>query len=122
MDDLLIVMSVNLALTVVIETAAGFCTGVRGVRLLLLALINCVTNPLVNLLSFMTFAFFSVSSVLMMWLVIALLETAVVAGECAFFRAVKIGGRLSELKLSLLLNGLSFFVGLIIFNFLVTAS
>ena len=120
MDELIIIVLQNLLLTVIIETAAGFCTGVRGVRMVLLALINCVTNPLVNLLSLLAFNFIPEKSVFMLWIMIALFETAAVLGEFAFFRAVKIGGRLKEIWLSLLLNGLSFFAGLIIFIVCIT--
>lgn len=91
---------IPLALTLAMECAVALWWGLRRRDLALCALVNLLTNPLVNLV------YLCVPS---LW-VLAGLECAAVAGEWALYRAL--GERIRRpLCLSLVANAASFFLG-----------
>ena len=103
MDDLLLSLLLSLGLTEVLECAFALLTGKRGKALLLCALVNVVTNPLVVLLHFL----FSGG-----WLLTAGLELAAIAAEGLLYWYS--GLYRTPFLFSLAANALSFSLGLLI--------
>lgn len=103
-----------LALTVLIEVPAAWLLGVRDrVDLALTALINCVTNPIVNFL-LLVVNLFAPGGGAARIAVIAVLEIGAVVSEGLFYRRSLAYRKLHPMLLSLILNGLSFGLGLLI--------
>ena len=87
-----------------------FFLRVRGWDLLLVGLINCLTNPVVNLLGSWAFLSLPPGSAAP-YLCLAGLEAAVVFGEALLFHKLLEYRRLHPLLLSLILNAASFAAG-----------
>lgn len=113
MNSLLIGLAVGLSLTLVTEMLTAALLRVRGWDLALIGLVNCVTNPIVNLMYACTLLFFSQDSPVP-YLILTALEVAVLFGEAWAFRLILRFRRIRPLLLSLILNGVSFLVGLIL--------
>lgn len=112
--------AVALALTAAVEGAAMLALG-RGGRLGVPArraayaslLCNLLTNPLLNLL--LLLAGWWLGAAARQWLVLPL-ELAVVAGEAALYHLLLSWGAKRAVAVSLLLNSLSYLVGLLLFG------
>ena len=101
-----VTFALSLALTLAIEGAAALLWGLRGRDLLLCALVNLLTNPAVVLLHLLFPA---------PW-VTAALELAAVAVEALYYR--RYGEHIRRpWVFSLLANGASFGLGLLISHF-----
>lgn len=105
-------MAFNLCLTVVIETAVAFLLKVRNIYdILLVVLVNCITNPILNLLMNVLVYFVSFKNPIV-FPVLIVFEISVVFIEGMFFRKTKVDcGKINPFLFSLILNGSSFAVG-----------
>lgn len=102
----------SLGLTLVFESAAAWLLGMRkGKDFLLLLLVNVFTNPLLGLILDLYWLRFGVLPGL--WLILPL-EVLVVAAEGALYRGRLAFRNVNPFVLSLILNGLSYFGGLMI--------
>ena len=99
-----------LALTVLVESAAAFCLGVRSVRgQVVVLLCNVLTNPLVVSLNVLcTWVFGRVGY----WCSLLCLEIAAFAAEAAVYRK-NVPCSKNPFVLSAVLNGSSFLLGLV---------
>ncbi|MBQ1350930.1 MAG: hypothetical protein U0P28_06170 [Ruminococcus sp.] len=113
MNSLLFGLVYGLSVTLVTELSVAALLRVRGWDLVLIGLVNCLTNPVVNLIYAWSLLNFSQNSAVP-YLVLAALEIAVVFGEAWAFRVTLKYRRIRPLLLSLILNGVSFSVGLIL--------
>ncbi len=111
MSNLLIGLAYSLGLTLAAELMTAALLRVRGWDLVLIGLINCLTNPVINLIYAWTLMTFSRHSAVP-YVILAVLETAVVFGEAWAFRLTLRWRRIRPLRLSLLLNAVSFAAGL----------
>lgn len=111
MSNLLIGLAYSLGLTLAAELMTAALLRVRGWDLVLIGLINCLTNPVINLIYAWTLMTFSRHSAVP-YVILAALETAVVFGEAWAFRLTLRWRRIRPLRLSLLLNAVSFAAGL----------
>lgn len=104
---------VSLILTVIIELIIGFLIGLRKKNeLLLLILINILTNPLVNLIDFLNASINLIDRNLLL----LLLEIFVVFIEYLLIRLVLKYSNSKSLFISLAINLVSYFTGLLIFT------
>ena len=105
-------MAFNLCLTVVIETAVAFLLKVRNIYdIFLVVLVNCITNPILNLLMNVLVYFVSFKNPIV-FPVLIVFEISVVFIEGMFFRKTKVDcGKINPFLFSLILNGSSFAVG-----------
>ena len=100
----------SLALTLAVEVPLAALLRVRGLDLLLVGIINCLTNPVVNLLYQWALVSFSARSPLP-FVCMAALEIAVLFGEALLFAKLLHYRRIHPLLLSLILNAASFLSG-----------
>lgn len=110
MNGLVASLLFSLALTLAVEVTLAAVLRVRGWDLVLVGLINCVTNPIVNVLYNAAWLWWGRTP----WIpyaVAAALEIAVLFGEALFFKKTLTFRRLGALRLSLLLNAASFVAG-----------
>ena len=84
-----------------------------GKDLLVIALANILTNPIVNYCYYWAIYLFSEHSVYS-WLILLALEVFAVVTEFVIYRFLLSYDRIGKLKLSLLLNGASFLFGLLL--------
>lgn len=110
MSGILWALLFNLLLTLAVEPGAAAIAGVRGSDLAILALINCVTNPLVNY-CFDWIWIWQNGQGAVPYICLAVLEIGVVAVEALLFKKLLRYRKIKPLPLSLLLNGASFAVG-----------
>ncbi|MCR5204209.1 MAG: hypothetical protein K6E47_04080 [Lachnospiraceae bacterium] len=105
-----------LALTLVIELTIALILKVRNkYDILFIALINCVTNPLINVIYTGILLFFRIEAYsLISYVVVFVLEIVVWLTEALFFKKMLEYKRMPGMLLSLILNASSFFIGLII--------
>ena len=105
-----------LALTLVIELTIALILKVRNkCDILFIALINCVTNPLINMIYAGILLFFRIEAdSLISYVVVFVLEIVVWLTEALFFKKLLEYIRMPGMLLSLILNASSFFIGLII--------
>lgn len=105
-----------LALTLVIELTIALMLKVRNkYDILFIALINCVTNPLINVIYAGILLFFRIEAYsLISYVVVFVLEIVVWLTEALFFKKMLEYKRMPGMLLSLILNASSFFIGLII--------
>ena len=112
MLPMLLSLGLSLGVTLLLELAAAFLLGIRTPRdLLLVGLVNVVTNPPV-VLTLNLVALFSGSPP--QWYLIAALELAAWLIEACLYRARFSNTRWNPFLLSLLLNGISYFGGLLL--------
>ncbi len=105
-------LGLSLVLTLLFEGAVSLILGLRNPRdLLLVGLVNILTNPLVvltvNLTVFLTHS-------PPPWYLVAILEIAAVAAEGLFYRNRLEYRRIHPFLLSLILNAISFTGGLLL--------
>lgn len=110
MNSVLSSLLFALALTLAVEVPLAALLRVRGWDLLLVGLINCLTNPVVNLLGSWAFLSLPPGSAAP-YLCLAGLEAAVLFGEALLFHKLLEYRRLHPLLLSLILNAASFAAG-----------
>ena len=110
---MLTAMLFAICLTLAVEVPLAALLRVRGWDLVLIGLINCVTNPLVNLIYAWALLSFPRESPLP-YVVLAALELAALFGEGLAFRLTLRFCRFHPLLLSLILNAASFTAGLLI--------
>lgn len=110
MSGILWALLFNLLLTLAVELGAAAIAGVRGSDLVILALINCVTNPVVNY-CFDWIWIWQNGQGAVPYICLAVLEIGVVAVEALLFKKLLRYRKIKPLPLSLLLNGASFAVG-----------
>lgn len=112
MTETLSAILLSLLLTLAVELGLGLLLGVRDkTGVLVIALVNCVTNPVVNLVFDLSAWVFTLRHPLP-WVVLGALEIAAFAAEGLFYRAARVSKR--PFLLSLALNGASFTVGMVI--------
>lgn len=109
-QSLPIALVVSLVLTVAIEVAFFFLIGKRNRKdLLLLVLVNVITNPLVVLLYWVTVLFTNIDS----FLALVVLETLAVGVEGRYYQAYGIDFR-QPYVFSLAANVVSFGIGVLL--------
>ena len=114
MFSVIVQMIFNLLMTVLIEVTVALILKVRnGYDIVLIVLINCVTNPILNFLMngfiyFVSFENLAVNTLLI------LLEITVIISEGLFFCKNINCGKINPFLFSLILNGSSFATGEII--------
>ena len=114
MGSILISLSASLLLTLAVELPLAFLLKVRGGKnLLIVVLVNLLTNPVVNYCYYWALRFFAADSIYTI-LFLAFLELAAVLTEFLFYKLLLSYDRLGKLKLSLLLNAASFAAGLLV--------
>lgn len=103
MDDLMLTLFLSLGLTEVFEGGFALCAGKRGKALLLVGLVNLITNPPVVLLHRLWDGG---------WMLTACLELAAAAVEGLLYRYSGLFQK--PFRFSLAANALSFCLGLLI--------
>ncbi len=99
-----------LALTLAAELSIAAILGVRGWDLVIIGLVNCLTNPIVNYAYWWEWALWGGVGIVP-YLVLAVLEISVLFGEALLFKKLLLYRKISPLKLSLILNASSFALG-----------
>lgn len=101
----------HLVLTILVEVFIAFLLGFRSrYQLTCITLIDCVTNPLVNFAFQKTLYLFYTLG----WSYVALLELVVIIVEFIALKLLFRSKAFSVLKLSIIMNVASFFIGLLI--------
>ena len=113
MSSLVCALLSALALTLAAELSVAAILGVRGWDLVIIGLVNCLTNPLVNYAYWWAWALWGGVGVVP-YLVLAALEISVLFGEAAMFKKLLLYRKIKPLLLSLILNASSFVLGIII--------
>ena len=114
MNVILLSLFRSLMLTLVIEISLAVLLDIRGGKdLAISVLVNVLTNPVVNYCYDWAIFLFSENSPYT-WLILAFLELAAVFCEFFIYRQLLTFERFGKLKLSFLLNGASFLVGLLV--------
>lgn len=110
MNGIMASLLLSLALTLAVEVPLAAALRVRGWDLVLVGLINCVTNPIVNVAYNAAWLWWS-GTPWAPYAALAVLEAAVLFGEALFFKKALTFRRCGALRLSLLLNAASFAAG-----------
>lgn len=113
MNNLMITILLSLGLTIAVEVAVAALLRVRSMDLVLIGLINCLTNPLVNYVYNWLLWTFPRGSIVP-YLLLGAMEAAVIFMEALLFWRMLHYRDLDPLLLSLILNTVSFSVGEII--------
>ena len=113
MSGVVSALLLSLGVTLVVELLLAALLGVRGMDLVVIGVANCLTNPIVNYCNDWAL-YLCRGDLLIPSLILLLLEVAAVAGEALLFRALLRYRRIRPLPLSLILNGTSLTVGLLI--------
>ncbi len=104
-------LGLSLWVTLLLETAAALALGIRQRRdLLLVLLVNVLTNPVVVL----TLNLFLLAGQTPPWYLVAILETAAVTIEALLYRSRLEYRRIHPFLLSLILNSISYIGGLLL--------
>ena len=114
MKTILLSLLVSLLLTLAVELILALALKVRSKKdLLVIALANLLTNPLVNYCYDWAVYLFTARSVYTI-LILAGLELFAVLTEFLIYKLLLSYDRIGKLKLSFLLNGASFLAGLLL--------
>lgn len=113
MNSLILTILFSLGLTIAVEVAVAALLRVRGMDLVLIALINCLTNPLVNYIYHWLLWSFPRGSVVP-YLCLGAIEAAVIFIEALLIWKMLRYRELDPVLLSLILNTVSFSIGEII--------
>ena len=114
MSGILLSLALSLTVTLAVELLLAVLLKIRSIKdLSIIALVNVLTNPVVNYCYYWAIYFFSKNSIYT-WLIIIVLELAAVFTELLIYRPLLSFERFGKLKLSFLLNGASFLMGLLI--------
>lgn len=104
----------SLLATMVIELFLAAALKVRsGKDLLIVALVNILTNPVVNYCYYWAIYLFSERSIYTILILLGL-EILAVVTEFLIYRRLLTYDRIGPMKLSLLLNGASFLIGVLL--------
>lgn len=104
-------LGLSLCVTLLLESAAALALGIRQRRdLLLVILVNVLTNPVVVL----TLSLFLFAGRTPPWYLVLALEAAAVAVEALLYRSRLEYRRIHPLLLSLILNSISYIGGLLL--------
>ena len=108
MKDVILVFSVCLFLTIILEVATAVLIGIRkGFDLTVILLVNVLTNPIVVLTGMVMGSYTTVPRAVY----ITVLELAAFITEALFYRKLLYTRKPSPFLLSLILNCVSFFIG-----------
>lgn len=111
-EMILISLAKSLALTLLLELAAAWLLGLRSWRdFLLVALVNVLTNPLLGVVLDVLYLY---HRELLQWYVVAALELGVVAAEGLLYWNRLECRKRNPFVLSVILNGISYFGGLML--------
>lgn len=114
MDLVLLSLLRSLLLTLVVELLLAVVLKVRkGKDLLIIALANTLTNPIVNYCYYWTLCLLPEYSIIK-GLILLALEVFAVFTEFLIYKYLLSYDRIGKLKLSLLLNGASFLTGFVL--------
>lgn len=114
MSGILRSLFLSLFVTLAAELLFAYLLRVRRPRdLLVVALVNILTNPIVNYGYYWAVYLFPDRSIYTV-LIVALLEVGAVLTEYVIYRCLLSYDRIGKLKLSLLLNAASFVTGLLV--------
>ena len=112
MNNIIESLMIALLITITVECLLSVALGVRTIRgLLLVALINIVTNPPVNI--FLDVLYYKAPCMINIFTVTAV-ELCVVIAEALIYNGRLNTGRLRSLLFSAILNGASFAAGMLI--------
>ena len=107
MKDVILVFSVCLFLTIILEVATAVLIGIRkGFDLTVILLVNVLTNPIVVLTGMVMGSYTTVPRAVY----ITVLELAAFITEALFYRKLLYTRKPSPFLLSLILNCVSFFI------------
>ena len=114
MDLISVSLLQSLLLTLIAELFLAAALKVHsGKDLVVIALVNCLTNPIVNYCYYWAVYWFSARNVYT-FLILLGLEAFAVITEFLLYKHLLSYERIAPLKLSLLLNGASFLLGLLL--------
>lgn len=121
MSALLFALLISLCLTLAAELGVAALVGVRGWDFLFIALINCLTNPIVNYVYDLALYFCGYGSAIP-YIILAVLEIGTVFAEGLLFSRLLRFRRFGGFRLSLILNGSSFLIGelIVVIRLLIT--
>ena len=112
MNSVLLSLLLSLVLTLAVELTLAFLLKVRDKKdLLVIALSNLLTNPIVNYCYYWAIFIFTKHSVFT-YIILAFLEVAAVLTEYMIYRKLLSYDRIGKLNLSLILNAASFLTGI----------
>ena len=110
-------LAVTLALTLVIEITVAILLKVRSIYdIIFLILINCITNPTVNVIYGLVIGYTDIEAgSLTGWVIVLILEFLVWLTEAVMIKKLLEYRRIKPMLLSLILNAASFLMGLVMF-------
>lgn len=95
----------SLLLTIIIEVLVSYILGIRNKEdFINIVLINCVTNPIINVLN-----------IIISYKYIVLLEMLVIISEYIYYKKTLIFKKIKPIYLSIILNVCSYGIGFIIY-------
>lgn len=114
MIDIIFRMFINLVLTILIELEIGFILGIRKRNdINNVIYINCITNIVLNyIINICLFIFYK--NILVVYIIIGILEILVIYVEFIYYKNNLKFNKIKPLLLSIILNTLSFTIGLLI--------
>lgn len=115
--EMILNLYLALIMTLIIELGMALILKVRDkLDLLYIALINCITNPILNIILVLIVSFF-VKNNIVFYIIVIIFEIIVVFVEYLFYKNRLKYNRISLLLFSFILNASSFGLGLI-YNYL----
>ncbi len=115
MFNIFLQMIINLVLTIIIEVSFSLILGIRNRKdIYSIIFINCITNIIINYIM-NTIKYFIYSNIII-YIILAIFEVIVVLVEYKFYKRNLEYKKLNPLILSIILNTLSFSIGLLIYN------
>lgn len=108
-QTLLLCMAVSLLLTIAIEVTTGFILGARKEQLMIILAVNLLTNPAVNVI-YQALCYYTDIHIV---IITAVLEILAVTAEWLIYRRNDFE---RPFRLSLILNALSYFIGVMLNN------
>ena len=108
MKEIILTLAICLILTLILELAAALVIGIRkGFDLLVITFTNTLTNPLAVLVGMLLSAFTGIPRLIY----IILIELLVFITEALIYKKLLYSRKLNPFIVSLILNGVSFFIG-----------
>ena len=115
MFNIFLQMIINLVLTIIIEVSFSLILGIRNRKdIYSIIFINCITNIIINYIM-NTIKYFIYSNIII-YIILAIFEVIVVLVEYKFYKRNLEYKRINPLILSIILNTLSFSIGILIYN------
>ena len=114
MIKLILQMLINLVLTIIIEIGFSLLLGVRKRNdISNIVYINCITNIVINyIINICSLIFYK--NVFIVYIILCILEIIVIYIEYIYYKKKLIFDKINPLTLSIILNTLSFTIGLFI--------